>query len=265
MRSVPPLPLAYYSPLRCKVQILYHARYLIYEPVPIRRCRINVTEILRARSKTTTTTTPLQRQRQQVRLVSTPCVIHIWISTQRTGILHSPSSKHQVSDQLSFVAFLPYPQSVQQNTLIQSKRVAFSFITRLVMSTSTTTTAARADATIPLQELQDTVSRLSSHKGVESVLILNKKGDVVAASGSLSGKDADSAEHARRTHQLLTVATQYLEGLSNNGSNSQQQQQPQQQQSQEEVSFLQIRSSNNRELMISPHEGYVLAVLKRAA
>ena len=122
-----------------------------------------------------------------------------------------------------------------------------------------------------LQELQETVSRLSSHKGVDSVLILNRKGDIVVESGTLSKQqqqqqqapssantDDDSntnststsasVQHAKRTHQLLATATAYLQSL----------------QPEDEVSFLQLRSKNQQELMIAPHQGYVLAVLKRS-
>ena len=125
------------------------------------------------------------------------------------------------------------------------------------------TTASRGDASIPLQELEETVSRLSSHKGVLSVMILNRKGDILVESGSLVASKAPAAsatgeeeqednaantEHAMVTHKLFQSATQYLQSL----------------QPEDEVTFLQLRSKNNQELMIAPHEGYVLAVLKRA-
>ena len=123
------------------------------------------------------------------------------------------------------------------------------------------TTASRGDASIPLQELEETVSRLSSHKGVLSVMILNRKGDILVESGSLVASKAPlpageeeqedktaNTQHAMVTHKLFQSATQYLQSL----------------QPEDEVTFLQLRSKNNQELMIAPHEGYVLAVLKRA-
>ena len=39
---------------------------------------------------------------------------------------------------------------------------------------------------VNLQEVQETVSRLASHKGVIAVLILNSKGDIVTQSGGTS-------------------------------------------------------------------------------
>lgn len=99
------------------------------------------------------------------------------------------------------------------------------------------------DPQIHLQELQDTVSRLSSHKGVESVLILNRNGDVLVE--SLKPK---LQSFAKQTHKLLEMATTYIQSL----------------EPEDEVSFLQLRSKDHRELMVAPHEGYVLAVLKKS-
>lgn len=90
-----------------------------------------------------------------------------------------------------------------------------------------------------LQELQETVGRLSSHKGVEAVLILNRDGDILAEA---SGKDA-----AQQVQSLLKAAQSYVKSLAPD----------------DEVSFMQVRTQQRRELYIAPHEGYVLAVLKR--
>ena len=92
---------------------------------------------------------------------------------------------------------------------------------------------------VNLQELQDTVSRLSSHKGVKSVLILNRKGDILVSSSG-------AVDTAQWTQKLLKTANSYLQSLAPD----------------DEVSFLQLRSQQHREVMIAPHEGYVLAVLK---
>ncbi|GAX26759.1 dynein light chain roadblock-type [Fistulifera solaris] len=105
---------------------------------------------------------------------------------------------------------------------------------------------------VSIQELQDTVSRLASHKGVQSVLILNREGDILAESivnftPSLNVDEAPKHELAKQSHKLLTSARAYLQSLDPN----------------DEVAFLQLRSKNNHEVMIAPHEGYVLAVSKR--
>jgi dynein light chain roadblock-type len=91
-------------------------------------------------------------------------------------------------------------------------------------------------------ELQETVSRLSSHKGVEAVLILNKQGDILVQSGS-----AADMQQAIFTRQLMKLADQHLAGLLPG----------------DEVSFLQIRSKQHQEIMIAPHGDFILAVLKR--
>jgi predicted regulator of Ras-like GTPase activity (Roadblock/LC7/MglB family) len=145
-------------------------------------------------------------------------------------------------------------------------------------------TASAETVNANLEELQETVSRLSSHKGVEAVIILNRDGDILAessssslivASGSSSQQQqqepsesngsgdaaddtgaaaasptpagASTATTARSVNQLLRTATAYLQSLS----------------PEDEVSFLQIRSTQHREIYISPHQGYVLAVVKR--
>lgn len=93
-----------------------------------------------------------------------------------------------------------------------------------------------------LEELQETVSRLFSHKGVQAVMILNRRGDIVVERGSA----ADPC-HAKMAKQVLQMAQIYLDSL----------------QPDDQVSFLQIRSTKNQEIMIAPHQGYVLLVLKR--
>jgi dynein light chain roadblock-type len=91
-------------------------------------------------------------------------------------------------------------------------------------------------------ELNETVSRLSSHKGVEAVQILNRDGDIVTESGS-----AATPKQAALVKKLMEAAGSYIQSL----------------EPEDEVSFLQIRSKGGQELMIAPHQGYVLAVLKR--
>jgi len=94
-------------------------------------------------------------------------------------------------------------------------------------------TEAAPEANVSLQELQETVRRLSSHAGVQSVLILNRKGDILAG----------EATHAKHTASLLQAAKAHIP-------------------EDDEVSIVQVRSEKGRELLIAPHEGYVLAVLK---
>ena len=98
-------------------------------------------------------------------------------------------------------------------------------------------------SSINLQEMQETVSRLSSHKGVVMVLILNRSGDIMVESGS----NNNGPTHAKNIQKLMDAANIYFQTMNPDDS----------------VSFLQLRSKDNHDLLISPHEGYVLAVLKR--
>lgn len=98
-----------------------------------------------------------------------------------------------------------------------------------------------SEASANLIELNETVSRISLHKGVEAVQILNKAGDIITESGSTSPKQA------ALTKKLLVSAANYLKSLD----------------ADDEVAFLQIRSKGGRELMIAPHQGFALVVLKR--
>jgi dynein light chain roadblock-type len=97
--------------------------------------------------------------------------------------------------------------------------------------------------TVQLQEMQDTVSRLSSHKNVRAVMILNKHGDILVGTTNNNNNSATAASH---TTYLLDAANKYIRAL----------------QPDDEVVLMQVRSKNNQELMIAPHGGYVLAVLK---
>lgn len=93
-----------------------------------------------------------------------------------------------------------------------------------------------------LQELQETVSRLSALKGVVAVLILNRSGDILVESSSNGAVD-----QAKYVKKLMQAANDYLRSL----------------QPDDEVNFMHIRSKEGQEIMVAPHEGYVLAVLKR--
>ena len=99
--------------------------------------------------------------------------------------------------------------------------------------------AAQDETLHNMQELQETISRLSSHAGVDTVLILTKKGDLVVGS---------ETEHAKHCQALLQTANRFLEAAFDNN---------------DEVTFLQVRTKQYRELLIAPHEGYALVVLKR--
>jgi hypothetical protein len=107
------------------------------------------------------------------------------------------------------------------------------------------------------QELHETVSRLSSHKGVEAVQILNRAGDIVAAQttgsteSSTGSSSSSSLKQAKLIENLHRAATEYLHSTTTDDES-------------DEISFLQLRTKQGRELYLSPHQGFVLAVLKRS-
>jgi len=111
------------------------------------------------------------------------------------------------------------------------------------MSSATTepTTTTSSSANANLQELNETVDRLSGMKGVEAVLILNDKGDILASSSQTT-----ETERAAACRQLLQAAQRAVQD--------------------DGISWVQIRSSNSgRELVLAPHDGFCLAVVKKTA
>jgi hypothetical protein len=154
-------------------------------------------------------------------------------------------------------------------------------------SASTPTTPMDANTSAEEEELDETVSRLFSHPGVQAVIILNRAGDVLVerttaalrrASSSSSGAPADDGSDAmaaagadmhassqqqhvlpKRLNQMLNSVRGLLRALPDpqhgtSGGTG------------DDIGFMQIRSADGgREIMVAPHQGYVLAVMKMAA
>jgi hypothetical protein len=126
----------------------------------------------------------------------------------------------------------------------------------LIASMTTTSSAVTAATEANAHDLQDTVSRLASHPGVQAVLILTREGDIVAAHPSppesTSSEEANEAPtspippYARAVQSLLRVAQAHVHSLDPD----------------DQVTFLHWRTQRHRECLIAPHHGYVLAVLK---
>ena len=112
-----------------------------------------------------------------------------------------------------------------------------------------------ATAAAGLQELQETVSRISSHKGVEAVLILNKTGDLLIQEGWKKKKSDDnnnddddtatSLERAALLKKMMDTANKLAQTL---------------QDSDDDVSFIRIRTKHY-EIMLAPQNEYLLVVL----
>ena len=123
---------------------------------------------------------------------------------------------------------------------------------------------------INLVELNETVTRIASHAGVEVVQILNPAGNILvestnassagpstprAVQSSSNSENKDGSNMTRATtatavsaKKLLSVAQSYVQSLD----------------ADDEISFVQIQSTHGRELMIAPHSGFALVVLKRS-
>lgn len=97
-----------------------------------------------------------------------------------------------------------------------------------------------------LQELEETVSRLSGHKGVEAVLMLNREGNILVVSGGVNKDDpAATAKQAKFIKQLMDVSVKLILCLDPNDT----------------ISFVQLRSKQHQ-VMLAPHNDYILAVLQ---
>jgi hypothetical protein len=112
------------------------------------------------------------------------------------------------------------------------------------------------DSNNNLVELQETVSRISAHKGIESVVIWKKGppggsgGDIVYSSQQPQG---DSAKKAAAAQRLLQAAEDYFSGDDATSTTT----------TGAVVSFVQVKTTSGKELLISPDQGFVLAVAKR--
>jgi dynein light chain roadblock-type len=105
------------------------------------------------------------------------------------------------------------------------------------------TSSNTPNSAFALQEVQETVSRIASHKGVRAVLILNAAGDIVTQSGK-----QDVVGNAKLLKQMLDMASKYVQSI------------PSEQQ-EEEISFVSIRSKHD-EILVAPKNDYVLVVLQ---
>mmetsp|Transcript_24206 Transcript_24206/g.41179 ORF Transcript_24206/g.41179 Transcript_24206/m.41179 type:complete len:111 (-) Transcript_24206:52-384(-) len=90
-------------------------------------------------------------------------------------------------------------------------------------------------------EMEETIARISSHKGVEGVMIMNREGAIIQ-----STLDEDKAKTHSAALSELTAKASHIVGLLNRD---------------DELTFLRIRSKQ-REIMVSPDKGFILVVLQ---
>mmetsp|Transcript_39957 Transcript_39957/g.83921 ORF Transcript_39957/g.83921 Transcript_39957/m.83921 type:complete len:110 (-) Transcript_39957:263-592(-) len=92
-----------------------------------------------------------------------------------------------------------------------------------------------------IAEMEETIARISSHKGVEGVMIMDRRGAIIQ-----STLDDDQAKTHAAALSDLTGKASYIVGMLNQD---------------DELTFLRIRSKE-REIMISPDKEFLLVVLQ---
>jgi dynein light chain roadblock-type len=101
----------------------------------------------------------------------------------------------------------------------------------------------KTSASSSLAELEETMARLSSYKGVKAVMILHRRtGNIIQSTWS----DEHKVQHAALLQQLTSTSTMLTSSLDN-----------------DELSFLRIRSKQH-EILVAPDKEYVLVVLQNA-
>ena len=96
-----------------------------------------------------------------------------------------------------------------------------------------------------LSEVEETLARIRSHKGVEGVIIMTKDGATIQS--TLSPEQTNA--HCALLSQLSVKAALIVEQLDPD----------------DELSFLRVRSKQ-REVMIAPDKsGYILVVIQKTA
>mmetsp|Transcript_26810 Transcript_26810/g.37684 ORF Transcript_26810/g.37684 Transcript_26810/m.37684 type:complete len:137 (-) Transcript_26810:180-590(-) len=126
--------------------------------------------------------------------------------------------------------------------------------------TDTATKATPLSAS-SIREVEETVARISSHKGVEGVMILNCQGAILQS----TWKEEERLSHASMILQLTKTATQFMKSVEHGGdessnSNTADEDITEPTPKVEDLSFLRIRSKKH-EIMVAPDKDYLLVVL----
>jgi len=173
--------------------------------------------------------------------------------------------------------------------------------TSTMTSTTPSSSNNRTKKLVHWQEVQDTVSRLASHKGVLAITILNSDGDIVTQQITAAGAARKSANNNNNTNdtagggssssgsnvlgnpklltEMMKNANKYVQSISgrNDSSNSnsntdadETEEEPTDDEASsntssksaaEEISFVRIRTQND-EILVAPKLGYTLVALQ---
>ncbi|KAG7337057.1 hypothetical protein IV203_008199 [Nitzschia inconspicua] len=125
--------------------------------------------------------------------------------------------------------------------------------------------------TADLQEVQETVSRLASHKSVVAVLILNKSGDIVTQSGGGDG----AVGNPKLLAKVLQAADLYVASMPTNedeispadpegvdqAEGVESMLESMKTSKEESISFVRIRTPKH-EILVAPKFGFTLVVFQ---
>ena len=107
-------------------------------------------------------------------------------------------------------------------------------------------------------EVQETVSRLAAHKGVTSVLILNRAGDILTQTGQ------GAVGNPKLLKQTLDAAAHYIQSIpseENETTGDEATDETKAKDELERLSFVRIRSERE-EILVAPKNQYVLVVIQ---
>mmetsp|Transcript_21897 Transcript_21897/g.32784 ORF Transcript_21897/g.32784 Transcript_21897/m.32784 type:complete len:133 (+) Transcript_21897:83-481(+) len=122
------------------------------------------------------------------------------------------------------------------------------------------TLTSTSSSTSNVPEIEETLARIRSHKGVESVLIMTKEGAIIQSSLSKE----QSTTHAALLSQLTAKACnviQMLDGVNSGGNDNGNNNDNDNGGGGDELTFLRLRS-HNKEIMIAPDKEFLMVVIQ---
>jgi dynein light chain roadblock-type len=124
------------------------------------------------------------------------------------------------------------------------------------MSEAETTEPKQAASS--LQELEDTVSRLASHKGVEAVMILSDKGEIIQSTGF--SEDENQSATTIKQAKILCQVKALCASLFATPETNENEEEASEGSAKDELSFIRIRSQLS-EILVAPNNEYLLVVV----
>uniref|UniRef100_A0A7S2I9Y4 Roadblock/LAMTOR2 domain-containing protein n=1 Tax=Helicotheca tamesis TaxID=374047 RepID=A0A7S2I9Y4_9STRA len=110
-----------------------------------------------------------------------------------------------------------------------------------IAAANTTNSGNNASSIAVTSEVEETLSRIRSHKGVEGIIVMNREGATIQSTLN----EEQTLVHAALLSQLAAKATSLVETIDMG----------------DELSFLRIRS-RNREIMVAPDKEFLLVVIQ---